>query len=89
MAKQTIQALERAQCDFIVSGSASCVAMIMQDYIHLFRNDPGWQRRAESLWPARCVDFTTFLDNDRPTPAGSLLGRARRSRSRTTTPARA
>jgi iron-sulfur cluster protein len=75
MAKQTIQALERAQCEFIVSGSASCVAMIMQDYIHLFRNDPGWQRRAIAL-AGKVRDLTTFLVHDAQLQPGALHGQA-------------
>ncbi len=75
MAKQTIKALERTKVDLIVSGSASCVATIVQDYIHLFRNDPEWLPRAEALSP-RVVDFTTFLDKVAEMPAGSLLGKA-------------
>ena len=35
--------------DYIVSGSASCVAMLGQDYLHLFRNDPAWLPRAEAI----------------------------------------
>jgi Fe-S oxidoreductase len=71
MAKQTIQALERAQCEYIVSGSASCVAMIMQDYIHLFRNDPGWQRRAIAM-AGKVRDLTTFLVHDAQLQPGAL-----------------
>jgi Fe-S oxidoreductase len=72
MAKQTIQVLEGAQCDFIVSGSASCVAMIMQDYAHLFRNDPAWQRKAIAL-AAKVRDLTTFLVDDAQLQPGALV----------------
>jgi L-lactate dehydrogenase complex protein LldF len=71
MARQTIQALERAQCEYIVSGSASCVAMIIQDYVHIFRNDPGWRRRAANL-ATKVRDLTTFLVNDARLQTGSL-----------------
>ena len=74
MAKQTIKALERVKTNLIVSGSASCVATMAQDYIHLFRNDPEWLPRAEALAP-RVVDFTTFINDIAEMPAGSLLGR--------------
>src|SRR6478735_218117 len=74
MAKQTIKALERVKTRLIVSGSASCVATIAQDYIHLFRNDPEWLPRAEALAP-RIVDFTTFINNIAEMPTGSLVGR--------------
>jgi iron-sulfur cluster protein len=72
MAKQTIRVLERVPADLIVSGSASCVATLAQDYLHLFRNDPEWLAKAEKLSP-RVVDFTTFLDKVAQIPDGSLL----------------
>jgi Fe-S oxidoreductase len=74
MAKQTIQTLERAQCEYIVSGSASCVAMIMQDYVHLFRNDPAWQRKASAL-ASKVRDLTTFLVHEAQLQAGVLASR--------------
>jgi Fe-S oxidoreductase len=75
MARQTIRALEAAEADYIVSGSASCVAMLSQDYLHLFRAEPSWRRRAEAL-AARVIDFTSFLDGVAKLPAGSLAGDA-------------
>ncbi|MFM8595274.1 MAG: (Fe-S)-binding protein, partial [Chloroflexota bacterium] len=38
----------------------SCVATMTQDYIHLFRDEPAWQVRAERL-AARVMDFTSFI----------------------------
>jgi Fe-S oxidoreductase len=73
MAKQTIVALERDRTDYIVSGSASCVAMIMQDYIHLLRHEPAWQRRAEAL-AGKVRDLTTFLVHDAKLDPGALAG---------------
>lgn len=71
MARQTIRALERTRADHIVSGSASCVARIAQDYAHLFRDDPVWLSRAERL--ARPVtDFPSFLEEVAKLPDGSL-----------------
>jgi hypothetical protein len=49
MAKSTIERLEQVPADYIVSGSASCVAMLGQDYLHLFRDEPEWRLRAEKL----------------------------------------
>ena len=72
MARQTIRALERTRADVIVSGSASCVAMIAQDYVHLFRDDPAWLVRAEGV-ARRVMDFTTFLTTVAKLPAGSLV----------------
>ena len=71
MARQTIRALEAIEADSIVSGSASCVAMMTEDYLHLFRDDPRWLKRAEAL-AARVTDFTSFLDGVANLPAGSL-----------------
>ncbi len=71
MARHTIQALERDESAYVVSGSASCVAMMAQDYPHLFREEPAWRVRAERL-AAKVIDFTTFLDRVAAIPAGSL-----------------
>lgn len=71
MARQTITALEKIKADYIVSGSASCVATLVQDYLHLFRNDPAWKAKAEALAP-RVMDFTSFLVQVADLPAGSL-----------------
>lgn len=73
MARQTLAALEHAKVDYIVSGSASCVAMIMQDYLHLFRDEPRWRTRAEAI-AAKVIDFTSFMDRVANLPAGSLAG---------------
>ncbi|MDQ3653479.1 MAG: LUD domain-containing protein [Chloroflexota bacterium] len=71
MAKHTIERLESVPADYIVSGSASCVAMLGQDYVHLFRNDPAWLPRAQAV-SERIVDFTSFLARVAKLPAGSL-----------------
>ncbi|HEV2127557.1 MAG TPA: LUD domain-containing protein [Thermomicrobiales bacterium] len=60
LGRRTIASLERVEADWIISGSASCVAMIIQDYAHQFRDDPAWRERAERL-ARRVMDFTSFL----------------------------
>lgn len=60
LALRTLSQLESLNVDAIISPSASCVAMMAQDYLHLFRNDPEILRRAESL-AAKVMDFTRFL----------------------------
>lgn len=60
MALHTMSQLESLDADVIISPSASCVAMIAQDYVHLFRNDPEVLPRAEAL-AERVTDFTHFL----------------------------
>jgi iron-sulfur cluster protein len=77
MARQTIRALERCDADYIVSGSASCVATLSQDYLHLFRDDPAWLGRAESI-ARKVIDFTSFVDSVADLPAGSLAYTKRR-----------
>jgi L-lactate dehydrogenase complex protein LldF len=77
MARQTIRALERCDADYIVSGSASCVATLSQDYLHLFRDDPAWLARAESI-ARKVIDFTSFVDSVAALPAGSLAHAKRR-----------
>jgi L-lactate dehydrogenase complex protein LldF len=77
MARQTIRALERCDVEYIVSGSASCVATLSQDYLHLFRNDPAWLPRAQAI-ARKVVDFTSFIDSIAALPAGSLAFAKRR-----------
>lgn len=71
MAKQTITALEAVEVDFIVSGSASCVATITQDYLHVFRHDPAWFARATAIG-RKVIDFTSLLVNEAKLQVGSL-----------------
>ena len=71
MAWQTIRALESCNVDFIVSGSASCVATLSQDYLHLFRDEPAWLARADAI-AQRVIDFTSFIDRVADLPAKSL-----------------
>jgi hypothetical protein len=66
LAKQTIETLEAAPEEYIVTGAASCAIAIMHDYAHLLRDEPGWRERAERLaaalgpacevWPAMSLD---------------------------------
>ena len=74
MAKQTLAVLDCADVDYVVSGSASCVAMIVQDYAHLLRDEPDWAERAVGL-ADKVLDFTTFLDRVAALSAGRLLSR--------------
>ena len=71
MARQTIRALDACSADWIVSGSASCVVTLAQDYEHLFRNDAAWLARARRL-AAKVRDFTTLIDETGQLTAGSL-----------------
>ncbi len=75
LAKQTIQALEAAGGEYVVGSAPSCVVMIAQDYLHLFRDEPAWLERARRL-SARVIDFTHFLDGVAQLPAGALASGA-------------
>ncbi len=71
MAKQTIEALESTEADFILSTSASCAVTMKDDYVHLLRDDPDSLERARRL-SARIVDFTGFLQRAARLPEGSV-----------------
>jgi len=77
MARQSIRALERCDVEYIVSGSASCVATLSQDYLHLFRDDPAWLARADAV-ARKVIDFTSFIDSVAQLPADSLVPAERR-----------
>ena len=76
LARQTITTLEEAGGDWVVSTSTSCTAMIAQDYLHLFRDEPEWQKRAAAL-AGRVMDFTHFMDQEVQLPPGSLAWNGR------------
>lgn len=46
----------------VVTPSGSCAAMVRNEYLHLFHEDPGWQERAENL-AARTFELSDFLVN--------------------------
>ena len=73
MALRTLGQLESLNVDAILSPSASCVAMLAQDYLHLFRNDPEILPRAELL-AAKVMDTTSFLVNIAKLQPGVLAG---------------
>ncbi len=60
LAKQTIDVLEAAQADYVVSGAASCTIAIMHDYARLLRAEHDWSERAERL-ARRTLDFLSFV----------------------------
>jgi L-lactate dehydrogenase complex protein LldF len=79
LGRSTIAALERVDVDWIVSGSASCVAVILQDYAHQFRSEPAWRERADRL-AGRVMDFTSFLVHVARVPDGALASANNESR---------
>ncbi len=63
--------LEATAADYIVSAANSCVAAIVHDYPHLFKEEPEWKARAQRL-QGRVLDLATFLDRVAGLPAGAL-----------------
>jgi L-lactate dehydrogenase complex protein LldF len=76
----TMASLEAIEADVIVSPSASCVAMMAQDYLHLFRDEPALLARAEAL-SAKIMDFTSFLVKVARLEPGSLGSGSEASRT--------
>ncbi len=73
LALRTLGQLESLNVDAILSPSASCVAMMAQDYLHLFRDDSATLPRAEAL-AAKVMDTTSFLVNVARLQPGVLAG---------------
>lgn len=73
MALHTLGQLESLGVDVILSPSASCVAMLAQDYLHLFRNDPTVLPRAQRL-SQMVMDTTRFLVDVAKLQPGSFAG---------------
>lgn len=77
MARQTIETLERANVDYIITGGASCAIAMLHDYERLFSGERApidnghWQERAKAL-SARVMDFTTFMDSVARLAPGAL-----------------
>ncbi|HMA34310.1 MAG TPA: LUD domain-containing protein [Chloroflexia bacterium] len=71
MARQTIETLEKAQADYILTGGASCAVAMLHDYARLFAAEPAWQIRAQVL-AERVIDFTTFMDQHARLRPGAL-----------------
>ena len=59
-AKYTIEVFE--DCDYIVTPSGSCGAMVKTEYPHLFEGDSTWQLRSEQL-ASKTFEFADFLVN--------------------------
>ena len=59
MAKHTIRVFEKTTGAVIIP-SGSCAAMVRQGYLELFKDDPKWLPRAESL-AVRTYEFSEYL----------------------------
>jgi L-lactate dehydrogenase complex protein LldE len=60
LAKRFITIFEDSE--YVVAPSGSCTSMVRVFYLELFKDDPEWQKRAESL-ASRTYEFTEFLVN--------------------------
>ncbi len=58
LAKRMIEVFKDSQ--YVVTPSGSCCAMIRDHYLHLLKNDPAWERRAEEF-VAKTYEFVEFL----------------------------
>jgi L-lactate dehydrogenase complex protein LldE len=59
LAKRTIEILTRSE-DPVVIPSGSCATMIRKEFSELFREDPPWHQRAQTL-AARTYELSEFL----------------------------
>ncbi|HET8569563.1 MAG TPA: LUD domain-containing protein [Candidatus Limnocylindria bacterium] len=62
MAKEAIDALEKAPGQLLVAPSSSCAITIAQDHARLLEGEPEWRERAEALG-RRIVSFTRWADS--------------------------
>jgi len=60
LAKRFIRIFENSE--YVVAPSGSCTSMVRVFYPELFKDDPDWHKRAESL-ASRTYEFTEFLVN--------------------------
>ena len=60
LAKRFIAIFENSE--YVVAPSGSCTSMVKVFYPELFRDDPDWHKRAESL-ASRTYEFTEFVVN--------------------------
>lgn len=68
MAKRTIETLESAAADYVVTAAASCAVAVLHDYPHLLAGEPEWRARAGRL-ASRTRDLLSFLDAVADPPA--------------------
>ncbi|MPZ87842.1 MAG: 4Fe-4S dicluster domain-containing protein [Nitriliruptorales bacterium] len=69
MARATIEALEGV--DDVVTPASSCVVAMTHEYRRLFRDDPGWAKRAQQL-AERVKDLVDYLAGPARLPNGAL-----------------
>ncbi|MBM7855030.1 iron-sulfur cluster protein [Desulfohalotomaculum tongense] len=71
MAKQNIEAFEKAGVDYIVTVCPTCTASLKKEFVELLKDDPAWAKRAEDF-AAKVYDFIHFVAKQ--TDNGKQLG---------------
>ena len=71
LARQTIDAFEKAQVDTVIINAAGCGSNV-KEYGHLLRDDPEYAERAKAF-AAKCRDISEFLDELEPRAARHAL----------------
>jgi L-lactate dehydrogenase complex protein LldE len=66
LARHTIQVFEKTAGDIIIP-SGSCAAMLRDGYLELFKDEPYWLSRAQTL-ASRVYEFTEYLVDVRGLP---------------------
>jgi L-lactate dehydrogenase complex protein LldE len=61
LAKRHIEIFENPGCDYIVTPSGSCCAMVREQYHQLFKDDHAWEHGMHRVVP-RTYEFVEFLD---------------------------
>ncbi len=79
VAKQNIEAFEKAGADVIISTCPTCAETLEKTYAELFQDDAEWRTRAE-LFGAKVREFTSFVAEQyekagrlKPTPGGEKI----------------
>lgn len=71
LAKQNIEALEKAQGDYIVSACPTCTGALKHDFPKLLANEPEWLARAQKI-ADKAIDFSLLIHQIRK-EKGTLL----------------
>ncbi|HHW08185.1 MAG TPA: LUD domain-containing protein [Clostridia bacterium] len=60
MARQNIEAFEKAGVDYIVTACPTCTHALKHEYVELLKDDPAWAERAEAF-AAKVHDLSQFI----------------------------
>lgn len=71
LAKQNIEAFEKAGVDYVVTVCPTCTSSLKHDFVALLKDEPAWAKRAENF-AAKVHDFSQFVATN--TDNGKILG---------------